>query len=109
MGAEAIALPDRSRAAKARSKDSAGPDGHGTNCRGPAKAVPGIKLEGGRRCCTNSKRICGRRAERAARAASRFPVRAADCLLEPSELVARAIYWQKKRDGGSAGDGRISL
>src|SRR6266850_8280992 len=104
MGAEAIALLDRSRAAKARSNDSAGPDGHGTNCRGPAKAVPGIKLEGGRRRCTNSKRLCGRRAKRAARAANRFPVRAADCLLEPGELVARAIHRQKKGDCGSAGD-----
>src|SRR5437016_14339856 len=100
MGAEAIALPDGSRAAKAGSNDSAGPDGHEKNCRGLAKAVPGIKREGGRRGCTDSKGLFGRRAERAARAASRLPVSADDCLLKHGKLDARAINRQKKRNCG---------
>src|ERR1700676_574601 len=109
MGAEANALPDSSRATEARRNDAAGAEGHGTRRRGSAKAVPEIKREGGRCCCTDSKTICGRYPQRSAVAASRFPVRAADCLLEPGHPVARAIDRAEKREDGSAGDGHIPV
>src|SRR4029077_5355002 len=102
MGAEAYALPDGSRATKAGRYGRAGTEGHATNCRRTAKAVPGIKRQGGRRGCPDSKRLCGRHAERAASAADRFSVRAADCLFEPGELAAGALDGPAKRDGRAA-------
>src|SRR5260370_13235583 len=109
MGGVANAFPDRSRATEARRNGSAGTEGHGTCRHGSAEAVSGIEREGGRRCCTHSKRICGSCRERTAGAASPVAVRAADCLLQSGQLVARALDRQEKRDGGSAGDGCIPL
>src|SRR5260370_4089572 len=109
MGAPANAFPDRSRATEDRRNGSAGPERHGTCRNGPAETVSGIEREGWRCCCADSKRICGSCRERAAGAASRFPVRAADCLLESGELVARAFHWQEKSDVVSPGAVRLPV
>jgi hypothetical protein len=96
-------------AAETRRDHAAGAEEHGACRAGPAKTVSGIERETGRRRCPDSKRICGRLSQRTARAASRFPVCAADRLFESGEFAPGAIDGQKKGDCGPAGDGCIPV